>query len=184
VRSVRTPVGTYAAKKKELAEKVLAVTNLTERSATLPAGDAAVIGYELTIRRLGSEIETLRVDCDNARRAAEKHERVEQSVGEWKDCLATAQDNVELLGDLNTLSRPEIRAMHRRWLEALGARVIVQPIGSDQDLATLQLHLNQLDLDTVGELESGPASPVVWELFVLRFQRKSLVAASSPTVSN
>lgn len=143
-----TPVDTYAAKKKELAEKELAVTNLTERSATLPAGDAAVIGYELTICRLGSEIETLRVVCDNARRAAEKYERVEQSVGEWKDYLATAQDNVELLGDLNTLSRPEIRAMHRRWQEALGARVIVHPIGSELGLATLQLHLNQLDLST------------------------------------
>jgi hypothetical protein len=78
-------------------------------------------------------------------RAAKKYERVEQAVHDWEDYLGLWRDNIAWMSNAYYLSSPWKRLVTRAWLEALGARVIVNPYGS-ATLATLQLHLTRLDV--------------------------------------
>lgn len=157
-----TPLDTYRAQQKKLAAKEQELQNLTLRSAAFPPGDPALQGYNLAIAALGSEVEALRGDCEQARRDAAKYERVEAAIGEWEDYLQMWRDTTAMF------TTPSFSAASkRRWLEALGAKVMVQPQGVDGPLAVLRLHLTALDLGAVapavGTADAAPtlAVPVV-----------------------
>ena len=141
-----TPSDSAADLKKRLVDKEHALMNLTARSEALAPDDPAVLGYELQMRALGSEVQVLRGEYAQAEKNATHYEQVEQTIGEWEDYLELWQDNLEHFGSIYYLDAPESREAHRRWLEMLGARVVVHPrADATLPLATLQVHLTRLD---------------------------------------
>jgi len=141
-----TPTDTAAELKRRLEDKERALVNLAARSEALAPDDPAVLGYELHMRALGSEVQVLRGEYAQAEKNATHYEQIEQVIGEWEDYLELWQDNLEHLGSIYYLDAPECREAHRRWLEMLGARVVVHPrADATLPLATLQVHLTRLD---------------------------------------
>lgn len=139
-----TPIDELATLEAHLASKENDLRALTLRSAAVPVGDPASVGYDLAISALGAEVTMLRAECGRARHKVQRYERVEQAVGEWRDYLAMWDDNARYM------AWPKFKPAHRRqWLEALGARVIVHPGDTDGPIATLQLKLSLLDLGSV-----------------------------------
>lgn len=148
-----TPLDTYRALQKKLAAKEADLQNLVLRNAAIPAGDPALVGYDLAIGALGAEVATLRADVTRAKRDAARYERVEAVIGAWSDYLDMANDVTSMMA-----TRSYSAANKRTWLEALGAKVIVQSQGADGPLAVLQLHLTALDS---GSLFGPPAALAV-----------------------
>jgi DNA invertase Pin-like site-specific DNA recombinase len=156
--AVVTPLHEYAELQKKLAGKESDLQNLTLRSAEKAPDDPAVVGYDLAIAALGSEVAALRDECEQARRKAETYERVERLVGEWEEYLDMWQFCLRHYYRGTNFSA----AARRSWLEALGARVNVNRREPGRPLATLKLHLTLLDRGgTVSDGDAGVSFPVL-----------------------
>jgi hypothetical protein len=125
--TVVTPLVEHEALTEALGAKEQELTRLVERSATLADDDPALVGYKITITKVGAEVQAKREEVERARCKAEKYKKVEQVIGEWTQYLTMWSDNLDKLGDPYHLSHPSTRAAYRRWLEMLGARVTVHP---------------------------------------------------------
>lgn len=155
--TVVTPLEMHRALQQKLAERERALGTLTARMEN-PALDAeTVLGYEMRMRTVGAEVMTLRADTERAAREAAKYQRVEAAIGEWEDYLQLWRDNADLFS-----LRSYAPANKRALLEALGARVIVQPQGAEGPWAVLQLHLTALEGRAVATLpEAALEVPVI-----------------------
>ncbi len=161
--TVVTPVARAKALQHKLADAEQELQNLTLRSAAIPAGNPAAVGFDLAISAKGAEVLSLREDCARAEAEARKYRKVEQAIGEWEDYLQLWRDNLTLF---STRSYPA--ASRRALLEALGAEVLIQPRRADGNgqghgpLAVLRLHLKALDRRSVGIAPpTGEAEPPV-----------------------
>lgn len=151
--AVVMPVPEYAALQQKLAAKEAEPGNLTVRSAAFAPGNPALLGFDLAIASLGSDVAALRDECEQAKRKAAKYERVERLVGQWHEYLAMWEDNLDYLA-----SSAFTPTQRRQWLETLGARVYVHRREEGKPLATLTLHLTLLDRGGTVKDDDAPAA--------------------------
>jgi DNA invertase Pin-like site-specific DNA recombinase len=149
---VTTPIDEYHALQKRLAQEEDRQQQLILLSGDPELDEPSRHGYKLAVMRQTAEVQRLEEDCERARKAAVRYQRVEEVVADLEHYLKQWRFQAELMA-LGGYTRNMLRSC----LEALGARVIVHPHSDDpsQPIATLQLHLTRLDFGAKTDDEQG-----------------------------
>jgi Recombinase/Recombinase zinc beta ribbon domain len=145
---VVTPQRTFDEVEKKLAAKEQALRNLTLRSARYAPGDPELVGYDMAISAAGSEVTALRAERERAAKKLARYVELQRALGSWEDYMEDLAQQIDIMAD------PKLPAMlKRRWLEAMGARVIMHrrdPQHSEAPIATLEFHLQPLTSRNLG----------------------------------